>query len=149
MARLSGSVTASQPFKAAQVFIRNPDKNITYMVFTSAGAFRALALFPGSYEVSVRAKGLESDVQTLTLRAGETAKVSLSMRPGLGVEPAPQSGVTFARYSEIYPPGPGLEVIEQGCMRCHNENFIPARPGGEDVWRARLGHMMGDRARHP
>jgi streptogramin lyase len=28
-------------------------------------------------------------------------------------------------------------------MRCHNENFLPARPGSEDVWRARLGHMMG------
>jgi streptogramin lyase len=142
-ARLSGSVAAPQPFKAAQVYIRNADRNITYMVFTSAGQFRSLALFPGTYEVSVRAKGLESDVQKLTLRAGENAKVSLSMRAGQGVGPEPQPGVTFARYSEIYPPGPGLEVIEQGCMRCHHENFIPARPAGEDVWRARLGHMMG------
>ncbi|MBI2187021.1 MAG: hypothetical protein HYU37_07825, partial [Acidobacteria bacterium] len=57
--------------------------------------------------------------------------------------PAPQANVTFARYSEIYPQGPGLQVIEQGCMRCHDENFIPARPASEDVWRARLGHMTG------
>ena len=28
-------------------------------------------------------------------------------------------------------------------MRCHDENFLPARPASEDVWRARLGHMAG------
>ncbi|MBI4485183.1 MAG: hypothetical protein HY655_04145, partial [Acidobacteria bacterium] len=44
MARLSGTVTAPQAFKAAQVYIRNADKNITYMVFTSGGQFRAVAL---------------------------------------------------------------------------------------------------------
>ena len=38
LARLSGSVTAPQAFKAAQVYIRNMDKNVTYMVFTNAGA---------------------------------------------------------------------------------------------------------------
>jgi len=143
LARLSGNVTAPQAFRAAQVYIRNADKNITYMVFTNAGAFRSLALFPGNYEVRVKAKGLESEVQKVALRAGENAKLSLAMRAGQGVEPAPQNGVTFARYSEIYPAGPGLEVIEQGCMRCHHENFISARPASEDVWRARLGHMMG------
>ena len=143
MGRLSGTVTSAQPFKAAQVYIRNTDKNITYMVFTNAGQFRALALFPGSYEVVVRARGLESDPQTLTVRAGENAKLSIALRAGQGVQPAPQANVTFARYSEIYPQGPGLQVVEQGCMRCHDENFIPARPASEDVWKARLGHMTG------
>jgi streptogramin lyase len=143
MARLSGTVTAPQTFKAAQVFIRNVDRNILYMAFTSGGQFRAVALVPGNYEVSVKTKGLESDAQKLTLRAGENAKLSLAMHAGQGVEPAPQANVTFARYSEIYPQGPGLQVIEQGCMRCHDENFIPARPASEDVWKARLGHMTG------
>ena len=143
MARLSGTVTSPQTFKAAQVFIRNVDKNILYMAFTSGGQFRAVALFPGNYEVSVKTKGLESDAQKLTLRAGENAKLSLAMHAGQGVDPAPQANVTFARYSEIYPQGPGLQVIEQGCMRCHDENFIPARPASEDVWKARLGHMTG------
>ena len=143
MARLSGTVTAPQTFKAAQVFIRNIDKNIVYMAFTSGGQFRAVALFPGNYEVSVKAKGLESDAQTVTLRSGENARLSLAMHAGQGIEPAPQANVAFARYPEIYPQGPGLQVIEQGCMRCHDENFIPARPASEDVWKARLGHMTG------
>lgn len=143
MARLAGTVTAPQAFKAAQVYMRNVDKNILYMVFTSGGQFRAQPLFPGNYEVTVRAKGLESAAQTVTLRAGENPKLSVAMHAGQGVEPAPQANVTFARYSEIYPPGPGLQVIEQACMRCHDENFIPARPASEDVWKARLGHMTG------
>jgi streptogramin lyase len=79
----------------------------------------------------------------VTLRAGENAKMTLAMHAGQGVVPPAPRNVTFARYSEIYPREPGVEVIEQGCMRCHDENFIPARPGSEDVWRARLGHMMG------
>ena len=143
MGRLSGTVTSPQPFKAAQVYIRNTDKNITYMVFTSGGQFRSLALFPGNYEVVVRAKGLESDAQTLMVRAGDNPKLTIAMHAGQGVDPAPQANVTFARYSEIYPQGPGLQVVEQGCMRCHDENFIPARPASEDVWKARLGHMTG------
>src|SRR5213593_3141526 len=54
MASLSGTVTAAKPFKAAQVYIRNVDKRMLYMVYTNAGAFRAVALFPGNYEVNVQ-----------------------------------------------------------------------------------------------
>ncbi|MBI4888754.1 MAG: carboxypeptidase regulatory-like domain-containing protein [Acidobacteria bacterium] len=143
MGRLSGTVTSPQPFKAAQVFITNVDKNIVYMVFTSAGQFRSVALFPGDYEVSVKTKGLESDVQKVAVRAGDNAKLNLSLHPGQGVVPPAPRNVTFARYAEIYPREPGVEVIESGCMRCHDENFLPSRPGSEDIWRARLGHMMG------
>jgi hypothetical protein len=53
MARLSGKVTAPQAFKAGQVFIRNVDRKILYMVFTNGSQYRSLALFPGNYEVIV------------------------------------------------------------------------------------------------
>lgn len=141
MARLSGKVTAPQTFKAGQVFIRNVDKKILYMVFTNGGQYRSLALFPGNYEVSVKAKGLESNVQKLVLKAGETATLSLAMQPGAGVAPA--VATPFASYNELYPPGPGKHVAEQVCQTCHDENFLPARPAGEAVWRARVGHMAG------
>src|SRR5438477_10688725 len=78
-ARVSGTVESTVPFKAAQVFIRNVDKRILYMVYTSAGQFRAVALFPGNYEVSSNTKGLESDVQKLVLKAGESPKIKLSL----------------------------------------------------------------------
>src|SRR5215470_13522721 len=78
-AGLSGTVDSATPFKAAQVFIRNTDKRILYMVYTNAGQFRAVALFPGNYEVSSSTKGLESDVQKFLLKAGENPKLKLSL----------------------------------------------------------------------
>src|SRR5262245_33109131 len=69
MATMTGSVTAGKPFKAAQVYMRNTDKRILYMVYTNAGQFRARALFPGNYEVSVTARGLKSDIQRLAIKS--------------------------------------------------------------------------------
>src|SRR5258708_4133474 len=71
MASVSGTVESSTPFRAAQVFLRNTDKRILNMVFTSGGQFRATPLFPGNYEVSVATKGSVSDVQKLVLKAGD------------------------------------------------------------------------------
>src|SRR5438093_12253188 len=59
MATMTGSVSAGRPFKAAQVYIRNTDKRILFMVYTNASQFRARGLFPGNYEVSVTARGLK------------------------------------------------------------------------------------------
>ncbi|GIT68068.1 MAG: hypothetical protein Ct9H300mP25_15400 [Acidobacteriota bacterium] len=62
-AKLSGTVTASQGFTAAQVYIRNVEHGIVYMVYTNQGRYRAVAIFPGTYEVSASTKHLESDAR--------------------------------------------------------------------------------------
>src|ERR1044071_7747903 len=72
---LTGNVESATPFKAAQVFIRNVDKHVLYMVYSSAGQFRAVALFPGNFEIAVTSKGLVSEIQKLTLKAGDNPKV--------------------------------------------------------------------------
>src|SRR5262249_29629495 len=77
-AGMAGSVDAPKPFKAARVYIRNKDKRMLYMVFTNAGNFRANALFPGNYEVSAQAIGLESDIQNVTVKVGERPTVKIS-----------------------------------------------------------------------
>ena len=154
--KLSGTVTASQAFTAAQVYIRNVDLGIVYMVYTNQGRYRAVALFPGNYEVSVSTKHLESDAQAVTITAGETAEVNLSLSPLSGDVPqlvipagrtAMESGASgvfeYANYDEIYPPGPGREVAEQVCMVCHGENFFPTRPGTERQWMSWIDHMVG------
>ena len=118
-ATLTGAVTASQPFQAAQVYIRNLDQDIVYMVYTNGGRFRAVALFPGNYEISASTKHLESDVQTFVVEAGGTAELSLTMRELEGAAPplvipagrtAMESGAAgpfeYAGYDELYPPGP-------------------------------------------
>jgi streptogramin lyase len=144
-ARLSGTVESTVPFKAAQVFIRNVDKRILYMVYTSAGQFRAVSLIPGNYEVSVSTKGLESDVQKLALKPGDNPKMRLSLRAAhTGEAASADSSVPQeAAYDAIYPPGPGRDVAERTCIVCHGENFIPTRPGSAAAWTARLDRMMG------
>src|SRR5688500_5050803 len=80
MATLTGTVDATKPFKAAQAYIRNVDKRMVYMVYTHAGKFRAVALLPGNYEINVQARGLESDVQQVVIKAGDRPNVKLSLR---------------------------------------------------------------------
>jgi len=149
-ASLSGTVDSSAPFRAAQVFIRNVDKRILHMVYTNAGQFRAVALLPGNYEVSVSTKGRESDVQRLVLKAGDNSKVKLSLRPSAALtktgetqEGANSSVREEQSYDEIYPPGPGRDVAERTCIICHGESWLPSRPGGQSVWTSRIDRMMG------
>ena len=151
-ASLSGSVTAAKPFTAAQVFIRNMDKSIGYMVFTSAGQFRSTALLPGNYEITVKTKDLVSDVQKLALKAGDNQSVNVALRDfsgnlaagGAVNEAAGSTSLAFQSYGEVYPDnGPGKQVAEQVCMVCHGENFLPSQPANEAVWNARIDHMQG------
>jgi hypothetical protein len=139
MASVSGGVDSPTPFKAAQIYIRNVDKRILYMVYTNGGQFRAVSLFPGNYEVSVKAKGLESDVQKIALKSGDSPKLKLSLRAAKPNPSAPEE----LPYDTVYPPDPGRAVAERTCIVCHGENFIPTRPGAEAVWKARLDRMMG------
>jgi streptogramin lyase len=157
---VSGTVTASKPFKAAHVYLYNVDKHIMNMVYTNAGAFRAVALFPGNYELTVRGRGLESAGQKLVIKAGDNPAVKVAMQPTknpnqypTSVDPSlarsangvlpPAQELTLASYEEIYPPGPGLEVIETLCMNCHGENYFPTRTRSAAGWKLGLDHMMG------
>src|SRR5262249_60775222 len=66
---VSGSVEAAKPFTAAQVHFMNVDKNVLFMVYTSGGRYRAVNLFPGRYEVSVRKPGFTAATKSLPLAA--------------------------------------------------------------------------------
>src|SRR5512132_741379 len=74
-ASVTGTVESSAPYSAAQVFIRNTDKRMLYMVYTNAKRFRAVALFPGNYEISAATGRLKSDVQRLAVKAGQSSKL--------------------------------------------------------------------------
>jgi len=142
MAAVSGTVDAPRPFQAAQVYLRNVDKAIGYMVFTDAGRFRAVALLPGRYEVRVEAPGLASEVETLVLAAGDAAELTASLRDSADAGVS-TGGRVSASYDEIYPPGPGRVVAEEVCMACHGQNFLSTRPSSEGGWRTRIDHMVG------
>ena len=156
MASISGTVEAPKPFKAAQVYIRNTDKRILYMVYTQAGHFRAVQLFPGHYEVTVVEKGFTSDKQSLDIKAGDAPTVKMTLKEvatesqvvtdtnqNLEGEVANRVRVSFDLYDNVYPPGPGRDIAEHTCMVCHGENFISSQPAREEVWNARVDKMMG------
>ena len=156
MATISGTVEASKPFKAAQVYIRNTDKRILYMVYTQAGHFRAVALFPGHYEVTAVEKGFTSDKQPLDVKAGDAPTVKVTLKEvanadqvvtdtnqNLEGEVANRVRVSFDLYDNVYPAGAGRDVAERTCMVCHGENFLSSQPAREEVWNARIDKMMG------
>src|SRR5437879_6366801 len=156
MATMTGSVTAGRPFKAAQVYIRNTDKRILYMVYTNAGQFRAVGLFPGNYQVSVTARGLKSDIQQLALKAGDTPSLRFSLTDiptdtesetdvaqNLEGTASNRVLVTLDSYDNVYPPGRGREIAESTCMICHGENFLSSQPARAEVWNTRIDRMVG------
>ena len=146
LANVAGMVESPSPFTAARVYLRNVDKHILYMVYTAAGRYRAVALFPGDYEVGVSAEGFESDLQTVTLVAGDSLEIDFSLHPTdtprEDLNAYTRRGEVFS-YDEIYPPGPGREVLERTCMVCHGEDFASSRPATREVWTGRVNYMQG------
>src|SRR5262249_27953526 len=94
-AAVSGSVEATKPFTAAQVHLMNVDKNVLFMVYTSGGRYRAVNLFPGRYEVSVRKPGFTAETKSLTLAAGARETLNFSLREQ-AVQPLPQAPFPFS-----------------------------------------------------
>jgi streptogramin lyase len=151
-ASLSGMVSSSQPLKAAQVLIRNTDKRMLYMVYSNAGRYRAVALFPGNYEISVRTGSRVAPAQKLTLKAGDSPTLNLSLdnagqratERGTGSD---ESFATTADDTELYdvmfPVGPGRDILERTCINCHGANRIASMPATEQVWIGRIDRMMG------
>jgi streptogramin lyase len=160
---VTGTVTAAgKPFKAAQVYLHstNPRRPMEYMVYTQAGAFKAVAVFPGDYQLTVKARGLESDPQPIKVQAGMNPDFKVAMHAAKdpdvwpsSVDPALSRGgngilgakkeITLASYEEIYPPGPGRDVLENTCMHCHGQNFFAMSPRAAAGWKFGVDKMMG------
>jgi len=145
---ISGAVSADGSFQAAKVYLMNTDKNILHMVYTSGGKYRALHLFPGRYEVTVRKAGFVSDSKTIDLKAGSHEELNLAMRQGNGGQyptAGPNAGdIPRVSYNELYPDGPGKAVLERTCIQCHGPDFIPEHQWNEQQWNAALDLMMGN-----
>ena len=146
LARVSGTVQSPAVFTAARIYLRNVDRQILYMVYTAEGRYRAVALLPGNYEVGVSAEGFESDLRHLTLEAGDTLVVDFSLHsttsPREELNPYARRGKVL-NYDEIYPPGPGRDILERTCMICHGEDFASSRPATRAVWSGRIDYMQG------
>src|SRR5262245_57018365 len=140
-ATVSGTVDSSQPFKAAKVYFRLPEKRMLYMVYTVAGHYAAMQLFPGNYEVSVQAKGLDSEVTKLTLKAGQQATLNLSLHQSTASDL--RKDVAYQKFDEIYPHGTGRDVAMRTCVYCHGQDFLPNKHMDIQHWTEVLDYMTG------
>ncbi|OFW04138.1 MAG: hypothetical protein A3G20_02180 [Acidobacteria bacterium RIFCSPLOWO2_12_FULL_59_11] len=138
---LSGKVTADKgPVRAVRVRARDTVHRITYTVFTNKGSYRIFNVPAGTYEVSALQEGLESTIQTVELKPGETrtADVSLSAKP-------PARKIELVDYDSLYPPGRGRDVFMKECAGCHGLLHIPLHrrgPRSEEAWRAGVNRMF-------
>src|SRR5436305_5381755 len=134
---VTGTVTAPKPFTAAQVYLRNAEKGVTFMVYTAGGNYQAINLYPGVYDVHVARRGFSSDPQKITVTQGATAKADFALKeaelmPRAGIN-GPSTVVAYpgratitdkdvefsTNYDTVYPRAPGREVLERVCMSCH------------------------------
>ena len=126
---VSGTITAGKPFTAAQVYLRNAEKGVTFMVYTAGGKYQAINLFPGEYELTVGRRGFTADPQKITVKAGATTKADVALKDA---DPTPKPGINgpstvvgypgratitdkdvefHTDYDKVNPPGPGREVL--------------------------------------
>jgi virginiamycin B lyase len=156
---VAGSVTAAKPFVAAQIYLRNAEKGVTFMVYTSHGKYRAINLYPGDYEVAVARRGFVSDPQKISIAPGTTTTADFTLRE---VDWTPRPGINgpstvvaypgratitdkdvefYTDYDKVYPPGPGRQVLERVCMSCHGVNFYALKTMDRDAWDAMINIM--------
>lgn len=144
---ISGKVDAPKPFKSAQVYVKNIDKNIVYMVYTAGGRYKAIDLLPGNYEVRVKKNGFSADGKKLSVTAGAKATADFSLQEApleaiAGVHPGYNSHEKqSASYEQLYPPGPGRLLIEKTCMVCHGPDFIPSHQWSASQWNEAIDLM--------
>src|SRR5688572_8809652 len=68
-------------------------RDIMYSVYTANGRYRAVALLPGNYEITVKKIGFAVDSRKVAIRAGANAVADFSMAIG---EATPAQQPTFS-----------------------------------------------------
>jgi len=152
MAQLSGKVTGLKPGLVTTVHAYNTDKNIDFMVFVVDGEYRAVDLFPGNYEVSVKpavgqvfTDGFEVQTVKLQIAAGANARQDFTLKDqtwgpdymggmdytsgwadaiGSFTSPPPSPVAKIVPYEKLFPPGRGREILENICMGCHTPQLF-------------------------
>ena len=134
---ITGTVAADRgQVVGARVTAHNLDRRLWYIVFTKAGRFTVPQALPGRYEISVNEPSFDASTAELVLGPGETrsAQVTLKQRVGPGGVPFSDEEMGSARrgnnskrieyvnsMEEIFPPGPGQDLVRQYCTGCHQD----------------------------
>ena len=119
-------------------------------MYTANGRYRAVALLPGNYEITVRKIGFAVDSKKVAIRAGSNAVANFSMavgeatpaqQPTFGVG-ARENSITYVTQAELLPPGPGRDLLQRNCLTCHGESFFGLRQQNEARWNTSVNNMI-------
>jgi streptogramin lyase len=139
---LSGAVTADQGAVVGfRVTVHNLTYKLWYTVFTVKGHYNVPQALPGSYDVIVLEKGFSSPTLRVDLAPGEEKTVDIAVKnlaaraavtQGASTEgmtaamggPAPAANTIWVNsMEELYPPGPGRDLLKANCTGCHGSEF--------------------------
>jgi streptogramin lyase len=127
------------------VYLKNSDKNMGYEVFAVNGTYRAVDLFPGHYEITVRKNGFDLEPLSVEVTSGGHTVANLAPKR-VPLVPTYVLGTTFpgttpAPFEEIYPPGPGRDIAMRTCLVCHTVNFLPNKQLDRQGWSSLIDLM--------
>jgi virginiamycin B lyase len=138
---LSGTVTVDQGNVVGfRVTVHNLTYRLWYTVFTVKGHYTVPQALPGSYDVLVLEKGFTSPTMRVDLAPGEDKTVDVAVKrvaatsatqgastEGLGaaagVPGAAANTVWVDSMDQLYPPGPGRDLLKANCTGCHGPEF--------------------------
>jgi len=130
--KLTGIVSGSEPGVLPVVFALNTEKDVAYTVFVINGEYRAVNLIPGPYEITIRAavdqlEGFTPQTVNIDVAADTHVTADFAIEDVALVDNyvggVPYPDAEIVPYDELYPPGPGRDIMERTCHGCHTVNF--------------------------
>ena len=142
------------------IYAYNTDKDVGYTVFVVDGEYKANHMIAGNYDVTLRPavgqlKSFSSQTHSFYIDKGDHAEVDFTISD---IETVPNyvGGMDYPDaqilpYDEIYPPGPGRDILERTCHGCHTANFYSYNavrsysggrvPKNKDTWAITVDRM--------
>jgi streptogramin lyase len=116
---IKGTVAADQgQVVGFRVAAHNLDQRIWYTVFTVKGQYNIPQALPGHYEIMVYEPDYDSPTSPVQLGPGENKTADFMIK-----KKAPANNDSKIEYvstmDEIFPPGPGLDMLKDDCTGCH------------------------------
>ena len=136
---ITGTVTADQgQVRGFRVTAHNLGALIWYVVFTKDGKYTIPKALPGPYEITVLQDGYDSPTQKTDLAAGQARRVDIALKK----QPEKETKLVYKTFEEMYPPGPGLDLLKKNCLGCHGPDAYNAMQLNEAGFRLGLRKMM-------
>ena len=136
---ITGTVTADQgEVRGFRVTTHNLSQLIWYVVFTKDGTYTVPQALPGPYEISVLQDGYDSPTHKIDLAAGQVRRVDIAVKK----QAEKQTNVVYKTFEEMYPPGPGLDLLKKNCLGCHGPDAFNAMRHTEEGFRRGLRRML-------